>query len=212
MIITYHGKQFFKLQQGDFTLAYNPISKESNLAIKPARFGANITLVSARHPHYNGIENTQFGETVPFVAQGPGSYEVAGVTINGFETKARIEKEMYMNTLYFVVIDGVSYCFVGDIHDPALDQQIKEFTDVVDVLFLPIGGGETIDPLQAAKLSKLFSPKAIIPMDYGPDRDKGSLETFLKEMGSHSEALDKYVFKSSDLDKLSGEVIVLTEQ
>lgn len=212
MIITYHGKQFFKLQQGDFTLAYNPLSKESSLDIKPARFGANITLVSARHPHYNGVENTQFGDTTPFVAQGPGSYEVAGVTINGFETKAVIEKEVYVNTLYFVVIDGVSYCFVGDINDPALDQQIKEYTDSVDVLFLPIGGGETIDPLQAAKLSKVFGPKAIIPMDYGTDRDKGSLQTFLKEMGSHADPLEKYVFKSSDLDKLSGEVIVLSVQ
>ena len=49
-------------------------------------------------------------------------------------------------------------------------------------------------------------------MDYGKDRDKGSLETFLKEMGSQSEEMDKYVFKASDISSLQGQVIVISEQ
>ena len=212
MIITHHGKQFFKLQQGDYTLAYNPISKDSNISDKPTRFGANLTLVSVRHPHYNGTEQTSFGDTEPFVIQGPGSYEVAGVTVNGFGTKALIEDESFINTVYFVTLDDISYCFIGDLEDPALDQHIKEFTDAVDVLFVPIGSNGTLNPKQAAKLSKIFSPKVVIPMDYGKDRDKGSLETFLKEMGAEDEELDKFVFKKSDLDSLTGKVIVIKEQ
>lgn len=212
MIITYHGKQFFKLQQGDFTLAYNPISKDSNKAQKPTKFGSNIALVSARHPDYNGTENASFGDTEPFVIQGPGSYEVGGVTVNGFGTKALIDDQEYVNTVYFVGIEDITYCFIGDLEEPALDQHIKEFTDEVDVLFVPIGSNGTLSPAQAAKVTKMFSPKVIIPMDYGSDRDKGVLDTFVKEMGAKNEPVEKYVFKKSDIDSLTGKVIVIKEQ
>lgn len=212
MIITYHGKQFFKLQQGDYTLAYNPVSKDTKLKLKPARFGSNLTLVSVRHPDYAGTENTSFGDNKPFIVQGPGSYEVSGVTVTGFGTRAIVKDEHFINTIYFVSIDDISYCFIGDLEDPNLDQHVKEFTDSVDVLFVPIGSNGTLSPAQAAKLSKVFSPKVIIPMDYGPDRDKGSLETFLKEMGSHSDAQEKFVFKKSDLEKMTGQVVVVKEQ
>jgi hypothetical protein len=47
MIITYFGGEFFKVQFGDITLAFNPISKESKL--KPSRFGADIVLSTTHH-------------------------------------------------------------------------------------------------------------------------------------------------------------------
>jgi len=212
MIITYHGKQFFKLQQGDFTLAYNPISKDSKKYDKPTKFGSTIALVSVRHEDYNGTENATFGDTEPFIIQGPGSYEVGGVTINGFGTKSLIDDAHYVNTLYFVVIEDITYCFIGDLEDPALDQQIKEFTDSVDVLFVPIGSNGTLTPVQAGKISKVFSPKVIIPMDYGIGRDSGVLDIFVKEMGASKEPVEKYVFKKSDIEGLTGKVIVIKEQ
>ena len=54
MIITHHGKQFFKLQTGDFVIALNPISKESKF--KTNGFGANIALISTDYVDYNGAE------------------------------------------------------------------------------------------------------------------------------------------------------------
>ena len=81
MIVTYFGKACFKIQQGETVIAYNPISKDSTSGVKPARFGAQITLSSTHHPEYNGVENTSFGETVPFVIEGPGDYEVKGILL-----------------------------------------------------------------------------------------------------------------------------------
>jgi hypothetical protein len=57
MIITYFGKQFFKIQQGDMVLAFNPVSKSSKTDIS-AHFGADIALQTTNHPDYNGIEHT----------------------------------------------------------------------------------------------------------------------------------------------------------
>ena len=39
MVITYYGKQFFKVQFGDTVVAYNPIGKESKLEGSAIRRG-----------------------------------------------------------------------------------------------------------------------------------------------------------------------------
>ena len=52
MIITYFGKQFFKIQQGEMILAFNPVSKSSKTGIF-AHFGADIAFITSNHPDYN---------------------------------------------------------------------------------------------------------------------------------------------------------------
>jgi len=80
MIITYFGKQFFKIQQGEMVLAFNPVSKSSKTGIT-AHFGTDIALITTNHPDYNGIEQLSHGEREPFVVSGPGDYEVKEIFI-----------------------------------------------------------------------------------------------------------------------------------
>ena len=42
MIITYFGKEFFKVQQVDLVIAFNPISKDSNYKKKIYKLIKNI--------------------------------------------------------------------------------------------------------------------------------------------------------------------------
>ena len=56
MIITYLGKQFFKIQQGDLVIAFNPISKDSKAGVAPSRFGSAMALSTINHPDYNGFD------------------------------------------------------------------------------------------------------------------------------------------------------------
>ncbi|MGB0925256.1 MAG: hypothetical protein ACPGTS_00940, partial [Minisyncoccia bacterium] len=66
--------------------------------------------------------------------------------------------------------------------------------------------------IAASKIIKNFSPKVVIPMDYGTDRDTGMLDAFLKETSSDAKAIEKYVFKKKDLETLTGHVVVLDAQ
>ena len=86
MIITYLGKQFFKIQRGDLTIALNPISKNSKHNKKISTFGANIVLINVNHPDFNGIDTVTYGDTKPFVISGPGDYEINGIFIKGIMT------------------------------------------------------------------------------------------------------------------------------
>lgn len=212
MIITYHGKQFFKIQHGETIFAINPISKDNTLDIKPTKFGSDVALCSVRHPDYNGFENAEHSGREPFKIYGPGSYEVQGNSFVGFPSKALIDGKEYINTIYFFTLEDISFCFLGDLASHEIDQKTKEYIDSVDVIFVPIGGEGTLDAVTATKAIKPFSPKAIIPMDYGKDREKNALESFLKETGSTDNPELKYVFKKKDIESLTGQVIVIQAQ
>ena len=211
MIITYHGKQFFKITQGDTTIAVNPLAKENTTGIKTTKFGSDVALCTTRHPNYNGFENTTHSGKEPFKIYGPGSYEVDGTSFVGFQSSSKINDVDFVNTIYFFVFEGISFCFLGDVSNPDIDQKTKEYIESVDVIFVPVGGAGTLDPVQASKVVKIFAPKVIIPMDYGNDRDPNSLETFLKETSTQKKPETKYVFKKKDLETLAGHVVVLDQ-
>ena len=99
MIITHFGKQFFKITQGDMTVAFNPVSKTSKSGIS-AHFGADIALTTTNHPDYNGIEQLSHGDREPFVVSGPGDYEVKDIFIKGLISNAEIGDKKYINTIY----------------------------------------------------------------------------------------------------------------
>jgi len=210
MIITYQGVEFFKVQFGDTTLAFNPISKESKF--KPSRFFADVALVSANNPDLNGVENLSYNGKEPLVISGPGEYETKGVFIRGFQSKTNYGGKEKINTIYTVVLEGMTLCFLGVLSDEKLSPEFLEAVDEVDILFLPIGGAGVVDASKANKIANVLEPKIIIPMNYDESATTNILKTFLKEAGEEgTKAIDKLTIKKKDLDGKSGDVIVLSQ-
>ncbi len=206
MIITYYGKQFFKVQFGDTTIALNPIGKDSK--IKGARFGADIAVVSLNHPDFSGIESVTYGDKKPFAVTGPGEYEINGVSVRGFLTQSQYAKEPKLNTVYLVELEGMKLCFLGSLHTTELSEKTREALDGIDILFIPVGGGETLSPAEAHKFATKMEPSIIIPMDY----DEKTLKEFLKESGKGPKSEEKLTIKKKDLEGKTGEVVVLAPQ
>ncbi len=203
MIITYYGSEFFKVQFGDTTLAFNPISKDSEL--KPSRFGADIVFVSAHHPDFNGTEQVTHGEKKPFVIEGPGEYEVGGVFIKGLSSVSKHGGQDLINTIYTVSLENMNICFLGAINTAELKNETIEALDEVDILFVPIGGEGVLEPAKAYKLAVSLEPKIIIPMHYG----EAQLKAFLKEAGENPKPEAKLTLKKKDLEGKEGDVFVL---
>ncbi len=197
MIVTYYGKQFFKVQLGDTVIAYNPIGKDSKH--KVSRFGADIVLSSLRHPDFNGVEQCTHGDKEPFVIAGPGEYEVGGIFIKGFDVETVYGGEKKINTVYGMVFEGINLCFLGSIPSgDALSREVKEGLGEIDVLFVPIGGGEILGAADAYKLALALEAKVVIPMDY--EDMKSALEHFIKEAGEKIGPTEKFTFKKKDLE------------
>ena len=206
MIVTYYGKQFFKIQLGDRTIAYNPIGKDSKF--KGSRFGADIVLSSLRHPDFNGADQCTYGDREPFVITGPGEYEVGGIFIKGFSIPTTYAGEKKINTVYSMVFEGINLCLLGSLPSPdSLSNEVKEGLGEIDVLFAPICGGDTLTAGGAYKLTLALESKVVIPMDY--DGDKKILEAFIKESGENTETVDKFTFKKKDLEGKEGSVVIV---
>ncbi len=203
MIITYLGKEFFKIQQGELVVACNPISKDSKE--KQSRFGARIALSTTNHPDYNGFENVSHGDTVPLEISGPGDYEVQDIFIKGVMTEAELGGKKYINTVYSLAIEGISICFLGPITNPKLTAETIEKIETPDIVFVPIGEAGTIGPAEAYKLAVTLDAKLIIPMDY----DDKLLKAFLKEGGQDVKAIEKLTIKAKELVGREGEIVVL---
>lgn len=207
MIITYLGKQFFKIAQGDLVIAVNPISKDSKLDIKGARFGSDIALSTINHPDYNGFDMVAHGDTVPFEVKGPGDYEIRGNFIKGIMTETILNDKKYINTIYFLNIENISICFLGCMSNIKITAETRGEIGNPDILFVPIGNHDLLDPAEAYKLAVSLEPKIIIPMDY----DDKTLKAFLKEGGQDKVvSIDKLTIKAKELIGREGEIVVLS--
>ncbi len=210
MIITYFGREHFKLSVGDLVVAVNPVSKDGSG--KVAKYGADITLITTNHPDYNGAEQTEHGEKKPFVVHGPGEYEVKDIFIKGFGTVTKLldgkKQKEYQNTSYVLTLDGIRVTFLGAL-STMLAPEHKEIIDETDVLFIPVGSDtHLLNPYDAQKLAVSLEPKLIIPMDY----DEKSLPIFLKEAGGDKvEPVEKLTIKKKDIESKLGEIVLFHE-
>jgi len=204
MIITYFGKQFFKISQGEMVLAFNPVSKDSKSGT--TKFGADVAFITTNHADYNGALQLSHGDREPFIIRGPGDYEVKSIFVKGVASGSEIGGKNYINTIYSFAVDGINIAFLGALSNSDISKDAREAVDGPDILFIPVGGKGLLDAKTSAKLASSLEAKLVIPMDY----DDASLKLFLKEMGEEkAEVVDKLTLKRKDIEGKSGEVVVL---
>lgn len=205
MIITYHGGQCFKVSFGDTTLVFDPISKKSKLS--PVKFGSDVAFISMHHPDFDGKEQVAHGNREPFVVEGPGEYEIGEVTARGYGISTTYDKAQRVNTIYQVVLEGINMVFLGALNDPEIDPKVLGELDNIDILFIPIGGGDVLEVPQAAKLAIKLEAKLVIPMHY----DAPALKAFLKEESAEDvKPVEKLTLKKKDVEVMTGEIAVLS--
>jgi len=208
MVITYHGGQSFKVSFGDTTLAFNPASKTSKLT-SVAKFGADAAFVSLWHKDFNGVQEVKHGAKEPFVVDTPGEFEIGSVVARGFGVETTYDKETTFNTIYQVRLEDMNMIFLGALSDPDIDPKILGELGDIDILFVPIGGGDVLEVPQAAKLANKLEARLVIPMHY----DAAALQTFLKEESKDGlKPVDKLTIKRKDVAEMAGEVVVLAAQ
>jgi len=214
MVITYHGVEYVRVQFGETVLAFNPISKDSKH--KGSSMGSDIVLVSLHHPDMNGVEAASRGSDragEPFIVDGPGAYEIKGISIEGFSTVSRYGATHAINTVYLVTLEGMTLCYLGALGEASLPQEAKEAIDDIDILFVPVGGAGVLSPLEAHKLAVSLEPHVVIPIHHHDVGDKNALALFLKEEGEKNGIpVDKLTIKKKDLEGREGDIIVLAAQ
>jgi len=180
--ITWLGHGCFRLRGKNAAAVTDPYPP--SLGLKLPKLEANLVTVS--HPH----ENHAYVQAVrdAFVIEGPGEYEVAGITVTGFPTFHDAERgaQRGANTVYVIEVDDVRVCHLGDLGHKLNEDHLDEI-GTIDVLLAPAGGRTSIDAEAAAAVVRQIEPRVVVPMHYaipGLKKELDGLDRFVKEMGA----------------------------
>lgn len=216
MDITYLGHSSFKIRGKSAGLVTDPFDSKF-VGLKFPATEADIVTISHSHPDHNQFDQVK---GVKMVVEGPGEYEICGISIIGIGTFHDDKKGSLRgkNTVYVYEIDGLRIAHLGDLGEVLADEQVSQLGNI-DVLMIPVGGEYTIGPKEAVRVVGAIDPYFVIPMHYkvdglSPEFSKlEPVETFLSECGLTVERMDKFSLKREDiLEDQSTKIILLSKK
>ena len=205
MTIFWHGQGAFKFVEKEVVVAIDPHDKTG---LKMPKFQASVLLVSDTKDENINSEGLR-GDS--FMIDGPGEYEVKNVFVYGIPADKKNEEKI---TIYLIEMEGIKIAHLGMIDQDTLTDKQMEIIEGVDILLIPVGGGDTLDATKAVKLISQIQPRVVIPMYYkvpGLNVKLDGVESFIKEYGvSKPEPEDKFKISKKDLPQEETRVVVLS--
>ena len=193
-----------KLQNTEVNIVTDPPEATSTGIKLPRNLEADIVIMSKDESSFNNIEAVG-GK--PFVIKNPGEYEIKNVFVYGLKNGEN-------QTIYVLEIDDVVVMHLGGVKK--VSPEVLARAEHVDILLVPVGGGEVMDAKQAGAIANEIQPRVVIPIHYKTKDGKISLdgvEKFLKEMGAQkAETVNKIKLSKKDLPQEEMKVIVLTNE
>lgn len=215
MHISWFGLSSFKLTSRDVTLITDPFSKSSGLT--PPRGAAQILVSSA--PDNDLCNNFSSISDNPFLIDSPGEYDVKGVFIRGLPISVKkpegSKPPLDKRAVFSFNMEGLLIGFLGQYPEKILLEEHIEEMDGIDILLVPVGGGNSCDAEAAVGIINQIEPKIVIPMQYkipGCVVKLDPVDRFLKEMGGKGEEMDKLLVKKNDLEEEKTRIIILNPQ
>ena len=181
MEITWLGHCCFRIRAKEATVVTDPCDKSTGYTL--GRPTADLVTVSIDNPAHNWVAGVA-GD--PRVIEGPGEFEIANVSVVGVTTRAGDSAAAGRNVAYVIELEDLKICHLGGLNHVPTSDQIEEMGNV-DILLVPVGGGDALGATVAAEAVSLIEAKIVIPMYYKTDAEKAPLDPidrFLKEMGA----------------------------
>lgn len=211
MDITWFGLSCFRLtERNKIAVVTDPFS--DTIGLPPLKLKADVVTISHDVPGHNNAAAVK-GEV--HTLTGPGEYEIGGVFITGVPLHYADDTTARRNIAYLFDYDNLTVLHLGDLaHVP--DQSTIEALGVVNVLLMPVGGGNGLRAAQAAEVVALIEPNFVVPMHYalpGLQIELDPIDKFLKAMGaSKVQEVEALRITASDLQAEQSQVVVLKPQ
>lgn len=215
MDITFLGHSSFRIRGKEAVLVTDPFDPQM-VGLKYPRVTADVVTISHDHKDHNQKEMVSGARKV---VDGPGEYEILGISIIGISTYHDDKKGELRgkNTVYVIELDGLRLAHLGDLGHK-LSERILEAMGSIDILMIPVGGEYTIAPAVAAEVVRSFEPIITIPMHYQvkglkPDmfNKLSKVDPFLSDLGLPVDRLEKLSVKKEGLGE-DQKVVVLEKK
>jgi len=184
MQLFWHGLSSIRIEaktsNTEATLLTDPYPNESGLRFPRAIQPDMLALSHQDRSRFNleGVAGT------PFIVSDPGEYEVKGIFVKGIQDPTA-EKDALRPVIYRIDAEGMSIAFLGQLKRALTPVEIEELGDI-DILALPVGGGNVLDSKTAADTITTIEPRIVVPMYYdipGIKEKLGSVDAFCKQLG-----------------------------
>ncbi|MCP4416822.1 MAG: MBL fold metallo-hydrolase [Chloroflexi bacterium] len=179
MELTWYGLSCFRFtERKHATVVTDPYNGKHGL-ITP-KLKADVVTISHDAPGHNYAASVT---GVQHNLDGPGEYEIGNVFITGIVTKSAAHANS--NVIYLFDYNGLKIAHLGDL-DRVPSQTEIEALEEVNILLLPVGGGNSLNAAQASELVSMLEPNIVVPMHYrlpGLKLELEGIDRFLKEMG-----------------------------
>jgi L-ascorbate metabolism protein UlaG (beta-lactamase superfamily) len=179
MELTWYGLSCFRLSERKHaTVVTDPYN--GKLGLPGLKLKADVVTIShdaSGHNYAAAVSGTQHK------LDGPGEYEIGNVFITGIVTKGAGNANS--NVIFLFDYDGLKIAHLGDL-DKVPSQTEIEALEEVNILLLPVGGGNSLNAAQASELVSMLEPNIVVPMHYhlpGLKLELEEIDRFLKEMG-----------------------------
>ncbi len=161
------GNQCFRITSSLGTsILTNPYAPKTGGRTLPSPLKADILLVTAERPDANNINALENQPALLRGSVGIGCANITGVPIRGVPSYRNpdVPSADGMNLTYTWVMDGIRFCYVGNMDRLFASDQLSEI-GAVDVLFAPV---KTL--LKASERDQALNqirPRLLIPMGTG---------------------------------------------
>jgi L-ascorbate metabolism protein UlaG (beta-lactamase superfamily) len=155
---------FLIISRNNLKIITDPYTSGGSLIYDPINESADIVTVSHSHSDHN---NPNIIQGHPVILKEAGSKTVKDIKIKAipvFHDEFGGTKRGN-NLVFCFQIDNLNLCHLGDLGHSFSAQQISAI-GIVDILFIPVGGYYTFNPVEATHISDSLNPKIIFPMHY----------------------------------------------
>jgi L-ascorbate metabolism protein UlaG (beta-lactamase superfamily) len=208
MQVEWYGQSAFRLSGAEATVFIDPFGDVSAFAGRGLEFGypaitgvdADLLLVTHEHLDHNGVDAIG-GEPVTLRSTaGRLESPIGEVVAVASEHDRAAGTERGPNTIFVFSLDGLRVAHFGDFGQSALRDEQADALGRVDLLFIPVGGGPTIDGEHAVDIADRLGARWVVPMHYRTPRVNflETAESFLERM-QEARRLEASGFDTSQL-------------
>jgi len=174
MRIRWHGQSAFTLAGDGGTVLIDPFDMRERPAGGSFKFDypqippqtVDLVLITHEHFDHNGLAVAAGEPAVIRSTAGHIDTPLGEVVAVAGEHDAEAGTRRGPNTLFAFALDGVRVGHLGDLGQEALRPAQAAALGAVDLLFVPVGGGPTIDTDGAAAVVAELDPRWVVPMHY----------------------------------------------
>lgn len=196
--------------QGDVTITTDPYEDTTGLRF-PRTIEASIIAQSHKGPFAKNTKAVMNEEKKkPFLVDHAGEFEVQGVFVTGVRAP---KKDGSDHTIYRMMMEDMNIAFLGALDRALTDKEIAGLGNI-DILIVPVGGGDVMGKDTANEVVAQVEPRLVIPSYHTVPGLKSQLEDvegFCKELACPREDMNKLKITKSGLPSEDVRIVVLSK-